>query len=299
MKNIINLLTISFLVSSCTKEVFIPELLNFEERIVIEANIDIAKGDVESSKKQTITISKTTSFYNQDYKPVTNAVISVTDKDGNSMGTFFDDHPDDAEDKVDGIYTSLDFTTPNNPTNPNAPDEYFVSVTINGETYKAKDTYHPVVDFGRITSRKEDNLLEDGAELTILLENEIGVDNYFLIQSKEIKKESNSENELPDLEVFDDEFYSEEPGENIINIPAFVEQISTIKQLDFTLYGISQKHYNFLNKIFTQAESDGGPFSTAPAQIRGNFVNETNKENFAYGYFSMNQFVKTSFKFQE
>lgn len=292
MKNHIYILFISILFSSCTEEVFIPEILNFESRIVIEANIDIDKNDLDSSKQQTIIISKTTNFYDQNYEPILDAIISVTDINGNSMGTFLDDQPLNTEDNIDGIYTSVDFTTPTE------GSSYFISVTIDGETFTANDTYNSVVDFGEITSKEADFIDEDALEITIFIENEIEVDNYFLIQEQKVKVDNSEGNDLPSLDVFDDEFYSEEPGKNTINIPVFLEESSSIKQVDYTLYGISQEYYNFLNKIFSQANSGGDPFSTAPAQIRGNFLNETNQDNFAYGYFSMNQFVKTSFEIE-
>lgn len=288
MKKAIYFLLFSVTFVSCTKEVFIEELLNAESRIVIEANIDIDKYDAEASKNQTITISKTSDYYSQDYEPVLNATISVTDADGNTMGTFLDDQPLDDQDNIDGVYTAIDFTVPT------VGQSYFISVTIDGETFTANDTYNSIVDFDEITS-KEANLFDDDVvEITIDIENEIGVNNYFLIEEQEIKLDTSIENDLPNLDVFDDEIYSEETGENKINIPVFVDEASTIKQVDFTLYGISEEHYNFLNKILTQASSGGDPFSTAPAQIKGNFVNQTNQDNFVYGYFSINQFVKAS-----
>ncbi|MGY5351247.1 hypothetical protein ACXGQW_01525 [Wenyingzhuangia sp. IMCC45533] len=295
MKNYIYIAIVSLFITSCTEEVFIDELLNAESRISIEANIDIDKNDVIASEKQSITLSKTADFYSQDYEPILGATIAVTDKDGNSLGTFLDDNPADTEDGIDGIYTALDFDA----ANIQVGEAYFLSVTIDGETYKAQDTYNSVVDIGEISSKEAEFIDDDAIEIRIDIENEIGIDNFFLIESKEIKKDPSISINLPDLDVFDDEFYSEIPGENIINIPGFVEEASTVQQIDFTLYGVSQKHYNFLNKILTQIDSGGGPFSTAPALIRGNIINETNQENFVLGYFSINQFTTKSFTIPE
>ena len=60
--------------------------------------------------------------------------------------------------------------------------------------------------------------------------------------------------------------------------------------LNFTLHGISERYYNYLNILLNIAGSDGGgPFNSPPATVRGNFVNQTNPDNFAFGYFSLSE----------
>jgi hypothetical protein len=54
--------------------------------------------------------------------------------------------------------------------------------------------------------------------------------------------------------------------------------------------GISERYYNFMSKIYaTVSETNAGPFETAPAEIRGNIVNMTNPNTFAYGYFNLSE----------
>ncbi len=288
MKNYIYILLLFIFTSSCTKEVFIDEIIdNTETRIFIEANMDISKDPNIASATQSITIARTADFYSQDYEPVLGATVLVTDIAGNSMGTFFDDNPADAEGTIDGIYTAVDFKTPT------VGETYFLSITIDGQTYQAQDTYNSIVAIDEITSRDASFFNDDTIEIRVNFENEIGVDNFYLIQTEEIK--NNGSKSIPELDTFNDEFYSEIPGENIINIPTFVDETSTKQQIDFTLYGISRKHFNFLNKILTQIDNGGGPFSTAPALIRGNIINTTDPDNFALGYFSINQFTTKNF----
>ena len=60
--------------------------------------------------------------------------------------------------------------------------------------------------------------------------------------------------------------------------------------VDITSYGISQRYFEYMNKLITVAGSQGGsPFSTPPATVRGNIVNQTNADNFALGYFNVSE----------
>jgi len=51
----------------------------------------------------------------------------------------------------------------------------------------------------------------------------------------------------------------------------------------------------YLEKLLANSQGTNGPFSTAPASVRGNILNTTNKDNYALGYFSVNQFVDASY----
>ena len=59
--------------------------------------------------------------------------------------------------------------------------------------------------------------------------------------------------------------------------------------INLKLYGISKRYYNFMNKILLASGNDDRPFPTIPAAVRGNIVNQTNSENFAYGYFRLSE----------
>jgi hypothetical protein len=67
-------------------------------------------------------------------------------------------------------------------------------------------------------------------------------------------------------------------------------------ELIFTLNGITQNHYNYLNILLSQAGGgSGGPFSTPTSTIRGNVVNQTNFNNFALGYFRLSERAKIAY----
>ena len=62
--------------------------------------------------------------------------------------------------------------------------------------------------------------------------------------------------------------------------------------MDVTIrnYGISHRFYNFMFTLLQQgSEEGGGPFETQPATVRGNCINQTNQDNFPFGYFRLSE----------
>ena len=56
------------------------------------------------------------------------------------------------------------------------------------------------------------------------------------------------------------------------------------------MQGISQKQYNYLSKLINISGGNGGsPFSTPPATLRGNIINQNNSDNYPLGYFSLSE----------
>jgi len=50
--------------------------------------------------------------------------------------------------------------------------------------------------------------------------------------------------------------------------------------------------------LIEQYYSGGNPFSSTAAQLRGNCINETDEDNYPYGYFRATEVVKTSYTFE-
>ena len=72
-------------------------------------------------------------------------------------------------------------------------------------------------------------------------------------------------------------FYSEEDLEPGIEV--------TIRN-----HGISKQFYEFMFTLLLQGSDEGGgPFETQPATVRGNCINQTNPDNFPFGYFRLSE----------
>lgn len=279
MKKYIYTLFVAFSMISCTEEIIIDELNNVDPKLVIEANIDIHK--TNNSTEQTIKLSKTTGYYNNDYPQVLGASISVTDEQGNSMGTFLDINPG-VDEFEDGIYTADDFTRPE------LGETYYLSITVDGETYTAQDTYTSISKINYI-DQKTVTFPSETIQVNINVENEKEVDNYYL------NKIETPHRIIPEYDVLDDEQYDDSGDDNQFDIAYTDDELEPNMRMDITLYGISKSYKNYLSKVLGLAQGSNGPFATAPASVRGNILNTTNQDNYALGYFSVNQYIKETY----
>ncbi|MEN8765851.1 MAG: DUF4249 family protein [Wenyingzhuangia sp.] len=283
MKIYIYILLVSLCTTSCLEEIVIDELSNISPRLVIEANLNINQNS--PTGKQSIKVTKTAGYYEDDnYSPVLGASILVTDKNGNSMGTFLDVNPGTSEIE-DGEYTANDFDTLT------VGEMYFLKVVVDGETYTAQDTYTSISEINSIT-QKIITFPQERIQLNINVKNEKDIDNYFL------SKFQTPYRTIPAYDVTDDQQYDDSQDTNFFDIGFIDEELEAEMEVNIELYGISKEYYNYLAKILVLSQGSNGPFSTAPASIRGNLLNTTLQDNYALGYFSVNQFIKTTYEVQ-
>ena len=119
--------------------------------------------------------------------------------------------------------------------------------------------------------------------------------NYYLIKFQE------QADLLPTLFDFKDEFVNG----NLITLFNEREKDEDINQeeyapgdvVDIQFYGISKRYYEYIQILINQSES-GGPFDTTPVALRGNCANQTNPDEYAYGYFRMTQVSKATYTFE-
>ena len=133
----------------------------------------------------------------------------------------------------------------------------------------------------------EGGFLGDSIEVKFFFQDNGATNNFYLIQF------NTNFNLLPEYDVIDDKFFQ---GNQMFGLYSNDKMIPG-DDLTFTLHGISERYYNYLNVLLGISGGNGGsPFSTPPATVRGNFVNQTNPDNFAFGYFSLSEIdTKTYF----
>jgi len=285
MKTYIYALTLLISLVSCTKEVVLKDIQNATPRLVVEANINWNKNNDEASKTQFIKLTTSTSYYSQKYPIVTNATVSITNSDKVSMGTF-------VYDATQKLYVATDFKKPI------VGENYILKIELNGQVYTANDEYTSIVTPNSIKQGLNKDIDPDLGviQVDINIDNEIDVDNYYLFKIEPPKNVS----VLPEYSNADDTLISEEPGKNNYDFTYIDSDLSAYDLLKITTYGISKRYNNYLNKITLTAEGgSSGPFSTAPATLRGNILNTNNEENRAFGFFSINQFTYTEYSIKE
>lgn len=257
---ILLLLFISFPIISC-EDVIDVDLDTVAPRLVIDASIDWAKGTPGNEQKIVLTTS--TGYYSREFPSVSGAVITVT----NSTGTVFDF----TETPGTGEYLCNNFV-------PVMGETYHMMILLNGETYTATETLMPSPDImENIEQDNEGGMGGDEIEITFYYQDDPAAVNYYLFGFKsprvafrefEVEDDENSQGGIMP------EFYSHEdlqPGD-VVNI---------------RIYGMSKQYYDYMNKLLVASGADDSPWPTTPSAVRGNIVNQSNGQNFAFGYFRL------------
>jgi len=249
-------------------------------RLVIEASLDWEKGT--TGNNQTIKLSKSTPYFDTTTNTsVTNASVKVTNTNSNEEFVFTH--------QSNGMYTTTQFV-------PVINNAYTLEVVYDGETYMANETLTSVTDITNITQSVEDGFDDEALEFNVFFTDPIDEENYYLFK---VQRRGDL---LPELEDGDDEFvngneitwwFEKEEDEDTDKI----EEYMPGDIVDISLFGISEDYHNYIRILIEQSEG-AGLFSSTPVPLRGNCVNTTTSDNYAYGYFRLTQVVKTSYTFQ-
>lgn len=262
MKKLSYILILLFIFSSC-EDVIDVDVPTAEPRLVIDASLNWFEGT--SGEYQTIKLSLSAPFFNNEIPAVTNANVFVTDLN-NTVYNFLDTNSD-------GIYECFNFS-------PQLNQEYTLNITYNDETYVGTETLKSVTPIDFIEQNDEGGFTGDETEIKAFYTDPADEENYYFFEFKE-EFETN-----PMLDVYDDEFIN---GNQIF---AFYSNENTEPGNDLLIrnYGISRQFYEFMFLLLQQtSDGGGGPFEIQPATVRGNCTNQTNPENFPFGYFRVSQ----------
>ncbi|GAA0737170.1 DUF4249 family protein [Gaetbulibacter jejuensis] len=271
--------TLGFLLTSCedTIDVDVPTA---QARLVVEASLDWEKGT--TGNVQSISLSMSTPFFdtNQDTS-VTGAIVTVTNEDSGEVFPF--------DDNNDGTYSTSTFV-------PILNNTYHLEIVYDGETYEATETLMSVSDINEVNQSIEGGFDDELLELNLYFTDPANIENFYLIKYdvegdlfpylEDVSDEFTDGNEIHDfLEKDDDEDSEETPFEagDVVNI---------------SLYGISEQYYNFIRLLIEQHGSQGDPFSSTAALIRGNCINPTNPDNYAFGYFRVTEVDTAAYTFE-
>ena len=262
MKKIIYILLFSAFAFSC-EDVIDLELPNAEPKLVIDASINWFKGT--SGNDQTIKLTLSAPFYDNQVPPANNAQVIITDSNTNSFEFI--------EDGNTGIYQNNAFI-------PEINGEYNLTVIYNVETYSASETLKSVSEIEYVEQNLEGGFTGEETEIKAYFTDPGDEENYYFfeyIPSMDV---------LPTLDTFQDEFVN---GNEIFGF--YVEDdLDPGESVIIRNYGVSERFYEFMFVLLQQSSEDGGgPFETQPATVRGNCINQTNPQNFPFGYFRLSE----------
>jgi len=281
MKNYIYklLLSISFFTVSCT-DVIDLEVPEAPPRLVIEASIDWIKGT--TGQQQTVKLSTSTPFFdNLQETPVKGAIVKVTNDSDQQEVLFIDQN--------NGDYKTDEFV-------PVIGQSYTLEIIYDDETYLASETMTSVSEITSVYQSRENGFDKEALEVNIDFNDPKDIPNFYLTKFQrrgdllqtifDVKDEFTDGNKIS---IFYEKLNNEDTGETEF-VPGDI--------VDISLLGISEPYYNYIKLLIQQSGAQGGPFSTTPAEIKGNCINLDNPDNYAFGYFRLTEVDEKVYLFE-
>lgn len=281
MKNYIFKLLLPLLIfsGSCTDVIDI-EVPEAPPRLVIEASMDWTKGT--PGNQQLVKLSRSTPFFNNLNEPqVKGAIVSVTNDSDKTEILFTDED--------NGNYSTNEFV-------PVMGQSYTLKILLDNEVYLATETMTPVTGITSVFQSRENGFDKDALEVNIEFNDPQGIENFYLAKFQrrgdllqtlfDVKDEFTDGNKMS---VFYEKLQDDDSGE---------KEFEPGDIVDINLHGLSRQYYNYIKLLIQQSGGQGGPFTTTPAEIKGNCINTTNPENYAFGYFRLTEVDKKVYQFE-
>jgi len=270
-KNSILYIIALFLIMGTTscEDVIDVDLEQGDARLVIDAEILWRSGTL--GEYQTIYISRLTDYYNTEITRVSDAKVTIE----NEAGAVFYFN----ETEVPGTYICTNFQ-------PTIEEEFTLHVIVEGEEYRATETLIASPEITRIEQYEDGGFLGEDKEVRFYYNDPEDETNFYLADFK-----SDVLN-FPEYDLSSDDFFNgNEMYQNFSH-----EDLETGSEIDITFRAISKQFHDYMELILESAIAN--PFGTPPANVRGNLINQTNPDHFAFGYFRLSQGVRFQYTIQ-
>jgi Domain of unknown function (DUF4249) len=273
MKNILKFvasLLLATLFQSC-EDVVDVNLNTAAPKLVIDAGIKWQKGT--TGNQQMVKLSTTSSYYESQLQAASGAAVTIT----NSSTTY-----NFIENAGTGEYVCTNF-------NPVINQIYTLTVVYQGQTYTSTDKLYETPVIQNIEQSLFPGFGQDNIQVKFFYQDKGSEDNFYLISFK------NSSAILPEYGIIDDVFFQ---GNQMFGLYTS-EDLKANDVLFMSLQGVPKRYANYMTKLLNIAGSSGGnPFSTAPATLRGNITNQSNPENFPFGFFYLSEIDTRNYTIQ-
>ncbi len=287
MKKIFIYLIILFAFTAC-EDVIDLDLPTEAPRLVIDAAIERINtleedGSLSIKDSLFVQLSLTRSFFSETPQFVEDAEVNITAINLNDNI--------DLEHIGNGIYTfdNRPLGIQIDPT-----ESYQLKVNYKGETYEATEEFQtatPLINVQQIPLPQ--GIGNEGFFTNISFLDKPGNSNFLVFNFGK-----------GDITVIDDELIEEG---TIFSFQNFfdedeVKSINSIGEEEFSLttkiIGSDKRFANYADDLSTISDN-GGPFGVTPFKVRGNIVNTTNTDNFAFGYFRASEIFQQSISLEK
>lgn len=256
------ILVLPALILMCCEEVVYVSLDTMDPKLVVEASIDWEKGTTGNT--QTIKLTTTTAYYDTIVPVVSGATVVIT----NSQSKVFNF----TEVSETGEYVCTEFE-------PVAGETYSLTINYDGETYTSSETLTTCPELqDNIEQVNDGGFSGDEIEIRYYFQDNGSEENFYLssVQAPFLK--------VPSYTLESDE-YSQG---NRMYLSFGHEDTAKEDLITIRLYGISKRYHDYMGRLL-EAATDGDLLDATPAAVKGNLINQTNKDNYALGYFRLSE----------
>jgi hypothetical protein len=248
--------------NSC-QDVVNVDLNTAPPKLVVEASINWQKETLGNGQK--IKLTTTSDYYSTTIPKVSGATVFVK----NSSNSIFDF----IEKPNTGEYFCTTFV-------PVLNETYTLTIISNGQTYTATEILKPVVEITKIVQNNLGGFDGKTIEIKAYFNDPANEDNFYFYRY------AYQNPLLNNYYVGEDTFFQ---GNEFFSISQN-DELKTGDKIMISHTGISKTFFNYMNVLISIAgSSNGAPFQSPAATVRGNIINTTDFNNYALGYFSLGE----------
>lgn len=264
--NVFFILLLILSLNSCLDPVEV-DLEEATPRIVIDATLVQPIG--QGVQNQTITISRTRDFFEDEPQPLEGASVRVINEQGQEFEFTEIENP--------GEYVCFNLFL-------EQQTNYFLEIEIDNQFFSAEERLEEGIEIDEVEQSFGSGFSNDEFQVRAFFTDDGTGNNFYLF------KFLTDFLAFPNFTVLDDEFISGNTNSVTFSDEELVEGETVFIQL----HKISEGYYNFLQRLLAQVGAAGGPFQAQPSIVRGNIINESNPDDFVFGYFSISEYDEVS-----
>lgn len=264
--NVFFILLLILSLNSCLDPVEV-DLEEATPRIVIDATLVQPIG--QGVQNQTITISRTRDFFEDEPQPLEGASVRVINEQGQEFEFTEIENP--------GEYVCFNLFL-------EQQTNYFLEIEIDNQFFSAEERLEEGIEIDEVEQSFGSGFSNDEFQVRAFFTDDGTGNNFYLF------KFLTDFLAFPNFTVLDDEFISGNTNSVTFSDEELVEGETVFIQL----HKISEGYYNFLQRLLVQVGAAGGPFQAQPSIVRGNIINESNPDDFVFGYFSISEYDEVS-----
>jgi hypothetical protein len=262
MKKWIYILVLGILSYGC-EDVIDVDLNTAAPRLVIDARLELLE---DGSSRNTVLLTRSSGFFEEENPLVSDAQVSVMDGDGVNYQFLFDTN--------EGRYVNNNLQIQDNL-------DYILTIVDRGQTFSSTQQLVRTVPLMDVEQEEVQGFGEFTEIVAFYVDPDEQGNNYLFRYEDE---------NIEEIDVRADEFNNGNRSPQSF----FIEDLAPNTAITLEIAGIDAQAFRFFETLLQQT-GGGGPFDTQPATVRGNIVNQGDRDNFPFGYFRVSQVYQLNY----